>query len=549
MGSCISFESNMNRIEDLTELVTDSDDELENSADLKRIRDMWTDLKSHKGGLTEEKRGERERPRISLKKSSPVSVNSSFEASRGTGNTFDRRVPHNVIESTGDKRIRDLEAEVERCHETIAKQAAMTQAQRRELEELRMRAREASERHTSVLHDRDRREDDLVRLREVAAEADARSKRLAASERSLLEKVVKYEDEIERLRSQNSQLHERQTDVQRTLDDMVLAKQSEGASLLEVERMKKDLKRLVELLKSTSEFREFSHFVEDAGGAHFVKTGTRPRKGTKCCAEAEKSSWVPKDAVIVAREWRNRFAGVVSEEDMDKLLVELNKSFAAREATQTARLKQHFQEEINVLKRHIASVQRFDELQARKTISRLRSRLRALETAQENRPRSREVRQNLAETFKSVGNAADRLRHLEAENRLLLEKVQLLESNAKNLPYDRRIYLEGALWIVGKIKKDIGRTRENFAEMVEEYHRKGKAAVAGAGAQREKEVIASLRRQDWLLENFDTLLTLLNERIALLGDSLETKRNPDGESLLRGSTSVGSTVADLRVTD
>lgn len=59
--------------------------------------------------------------------------------------------------------------------------------------------------------------------------------------------------------------------MEESLDDLYMEKASKGNELLEIESLKSDIDRLIQLLKQTKEFKEFSMFAEDKFDIRFLK--------------------------------------------------------------------------------------------------------------------------------------------------------------------------------------------------------------------------------------------------------------------------------------
>lgn len=98
-----------------------------------------------------------------------------------------------------------------------------------------------------------------IRDRERACGAAAVSDQLSKQNAQRLEAMGQSKDqEIENLKQE---LFE----TQKKLDNMVLSRKSEGTALLQVEHYKMDNERLIKLLASTKEFKNFAEFANDSG--------------------------------------------------------------------------------------------------------------------------------------------------------------------------------------------------------------------------------------------------------------------------------------------
>lgn len=124
------------------------------------------------------------------------------------------------------------------------------------------------------------------------------------------------------------------------MDAAVLNRKSEGTALLQAEHYRQDHERLVKLLASTEEFKNFGEYAVDSGGVRYLDPERQPTtchfpkyesklKGLKESEEME--DWIPEDAFRVAHDFRNKCAGQVSPALMNQFLKDLNKIWKARE--------------------------------------------------------------------------------------------------------------------------------------------------------------------------------------------------------------------------
>ena len=91
--------------------------------------------------------------------------------------------------------------------------------------------------------------------------------------------------EVEKLIKEKEHFLEKIDSLERQLEDFYINRKSESALLLEVEHLKEDNLRLLNLLKTTEDFKDFAYLAEDcSGGVMFVK-GREERKAefSNCC--------------------------------------------------------------------------------------------------------------------------------------------------------------------------------------------------------------------------------------------------------------------------
>lgn len=78
--------------------------------------------------------------------------------------------------------------------------------------------------------------------------------------------------ELEKIKLEKEELKEKIDSLERQLEDYYVNRKSESGLLLELEHLKEDNLRLLNLLKSTEEYKNFNYLAEDcSGGIMFVK--------------------------------------------------------------------------------------------------------------------------------------------------------------------------------------------------------------------------------------------------------------------------------------
>jgi len=227
-----------------------------------------------------------------------------------------------------------------------------------------------------------------------------------------------YKEELEKMKRLYDEGEDKIRDLERTIDNLYINRKSEAGLLLEIEHLKDDNVRLLEMLKSTEEYKDFAYLAETVtGGIQFInntckcdsnrgkctchnKSNTKrcksacktqgARHNTKsasCVKECDKKrlekedvfnsdNWVPADAFKFAYDFKNKYNIEMSELLINDLLSSLNKIWRDREQKQISRLKTKYQSEIMGLRRKMMMRSPFDEFQSNKTISRLKKDLK-----------------------------------------------------------------------------------------------------------------------------------------------------------------------------
>ena len=196
--------------------------------------------------------------------------------------------------------------------------------------------------------------------------------------------------------------------------------------MIEIAQLKEDNKRLMDMLRNTREFKDFTGFVDDSGGdvrllegpqrrpndlpsnnqqmppkpsqtsfTNLKQTGgSRPgsrnransvskpsgEKGAKSSQKTIQAvedamegdedqtadNWIPNTAYNLAHSFRAQHGDELSTELVNEMLRDLNRIYRDREKKQATRLKQQAQEQVNKLKRKLSFRPSYDEITAKK---------------------------------------------------------------------------------------------------------------------------------------------------------------------------------------
>lgn len=90
---------------------------------------------------------------------------------------------------------------------------------------------------------------EAIRFEQIIKEKDTQIKQLT-------DQLPEYTlDELENILKENKILREKITETEKSIDNLYMFKTNDSAILLEMDRLKGDIKRLISLLKSTDEVK------------------------------------------------------------------------------------------------------------------------------------------------------------------------------------------------------------------------------------------------------------------------------------------------------
>ena len=313
-----------------------------------------------------------------------------------------------------------------------------------------------------------------------------------------------YKDELQEQKLINKKQIDKISELEKQIDQLYIQKQSEGSLLLEIEHLKDDNMRLLQMLKSTAEFKDFAFLSETVpGGIRFHNEPQPPLvKGTPATSQNVPSqsvgsktsgnqkkindksnnnnnkdmnsdNWIPSEALICAKQFKSENNLDLNETMLNNLLTSLNKVWQEREKQQINRLKAKYRNEITSLKRKVTMKSGFDEYTAQKTISKLKKDLKqtkedlrdniALNNKLKTSPVGIELVDNALKIASTFQNTKACL-----ENEIENLKKQLAHKDEKNLG-TQQYYNQGCYWMAKKANEEIELLDKTVDELYSEY--------------------------------------------------------------------------------
>ena len=165
--------------------------------------------------------------------------------------------------------------------------------------------------------------------------------------------IQKQLSQLNALKLLNKSQEEKIFKLQNELDQLLLEKRSEGNLLLQINHLKEDNKRLVELLSITDKFSDFAFLSQSIpGGIRYlsdknIKKMPPRMKATFIKQKIESlNSWIPGAAYDRLLEF-NHLHNIKMDEDLiNELLYKLNQVFREKEQKNLTKMKNKFQEQI-----------------------------------------------------------------------------------------------------------------------------------------------------------------------------------------------------------
>lgn len=296
-----------------------------------------------------------------------------------------------------------------------------------------------------------------------------------------------FKDELEKQKEKNKKQSEKIRELEKQIDTLYIQKQSEGALLLEINHLKDDNMRLLQMLKTTDQFKDFAYIGPTvAGGVRFVRTDERPKSsgiskaGNKKNAQSNKvnkmmseGAWVPSDAQSFVSDFSIKYGLQISENLLNELLVGLNKIWQEREKRQVNSVKNQYQSEIMSLRRKLEMAPNMDQFNTKEELKSLRKQL----TSTRDTLRDNMVVKNTCQTnphgIGLVDNALKVAVNFQNTKKCMQNEIDKLRKQLamKEVKYSggQHDYNQGCYWMCCKCNDEISLLEKNARELYQEY--------------------------------------------------------------------------------
>lgn len=310
-----------------------------------------------------------------------------------------------------------------------------------------------------------------------------------------------YEDNI-KVKENNNKLQERINELESKLDEIYLTRKSESALLLEINHLKNDNIRLLNMLKTTDEFKDFAYLAEDCtGGIRYIKSDSlysdqvigKSKCGCSSKSDINKSSsfsfnkplypktqdalsskqpsscrikecvakkieentpfndlnWIPIEAFSATKTISSKYKLNIDDTIANELLYKLNLIWKERENKLVQRIKNKYQTEILDLRRKLNFKEPCDNIYLKSENKKLKDDIK---TTKENNfltfKKSHNDGKVIVDSALKVANIFNKNKQ-ELEKEIERLKVSLDKKNNQitNDNFERLKFNEGAFWI------------------------------------------------------------------------------------------------------
>ena len=354
--------------------------------------------------------------------------------------------------------------------------------------------------------------------------------KLNQNERDVVQKDLEEQKKI------NKQQNKLISDLQKQMDVVNIHKKNEGALSLEIDHLKQDNIRLLEMMKESTDpkIRNFA-FLDNSssGGIMFIRPGSDNKRAkstesynlyksnSEVQGRKDRNCWIPQEAYQCALEFRNRYNLDMSDIEIEKLLAALNKIWQDKLRREVNNVKMKYQNEIKDLRAKLDMKSSFNEFTVKKENQLLRNNLMLTrDTLRDNivlkhklneQPEGNEKIKNI---FKNTATFRKNKNCYLKENEALKRKFK--ENKEFNHCND---YHNGALYMALKSCEEINKCQKNVNELFGIYEDKIKNSLYG----NENDYLYRNKIMDnsvnWLVKNLqDSLAETQSKMIDLKND-------------------------------
>ena len=352
---------------------------------------------------------------------------------------------------------------------------------------------------------------------------------------------ISFKDELEQQKLINKKQIEKISELEKKIDEFYILKESEGGLLLEIEHLKDDNIRLLEMLKTTNEFKDFAKLkMQNPNGTKLLQTVSSNNYNTNNKSnyngsEIISNNYIPNEAYELVQNFKNNNNLPISDSILNSLLSSLNQIWKDYYSKQIKTLKSKNAEEINKLKRQLVMKSGYNEFVAQKTISHLKKDLKKTKTNLKENSKKNSNSKNNPKGIELVDNALKIAKNFEnqknsLENEIKNLKIKLAE-NEDNYNNKNNIYNKGIFWMVCKCLEEIILLQKNYEDILKDYNDRNKNIKLNFNNDNENEYNFKIFNNNikWFINSIQKFISEVKEKLQIWKN--ETLNNINNNNL------------------
>ena len=312
--------------------------------------------------------------------------------------------------------------------------------------------------------------------------------KLNQNERDVTQKEL---DEQKKINKQQNKLI---SDLQKQLDVVNIHKKNEGALSLEIDHLKQDNIRLLEMMKESSDpkIRNFA-FLDNSssGGIIFIRPGTNKNRAKstesynmyksyrEINARKSRDSWIPLEAYECAMEFKNKYNLDLTDIEIEQLLSSLNKIWQDKLKREINNVKAKYHNEIKDLRTKLNMKSSFNEFDLKKKNENLKQNLMITrDTLRDNIIMKHKMKEEAEDTDKLKNLFRTNTNFRKNKACYLNENERLKKKLKENSEYNHyNDYHNGALFMALKTCEEMNKCEKNINELFGIYEDKVKNSI------------------------------------------------------------------------
>ncbi len=365
------------------------------------------------------------------------------------------------------------------------------------------------------------KEEQIDKLLEQIKEKDNKIKYMTVNNAINMRYSDSFQTDVEKYKLINKSQKERIDELEKEINDLYINKKSEGNLIMENQHLKDDNLRLLEMLKTTNEYKDFAYLNETTpGGIRFVHDPPLSKKHKHECEKREtenllkknNENWIPNEAFNIIYDFKKKYNMEINDKVISDLLGCLNQVWRDKERKQITRVKAKYQREIIDLKKkygiQVYNGNDFEE--EKKQIEKTKCRAQRIDKRDIINNQFNGMSKQLVENAKEVANKFDGKRK-GYEDQIKVLKGQLI---AKDIKKNKKSVNQVSINLIDRALGEIDKIILTFNELQKEFHDRIKdTEIMASGNLGNANIKMVNNNVKWLLKSMNDILENSKSRL------------------------------------
>ena len=365
------------------------------------------------------------------------------------------------------------------------------------------------------------KEEQIDKLLSQIKEKDNKIKYMTVNNAINMRYSDSFQTEVDKYKLINKSQKERIDELEKEINDLYINKKSEGNLIMENQHLKDDNLRLLEMLKTTNEYKDFAYLNETIpGGIRFVHDPPLSKKHKHECERREaenllkknNENWIPNEAFNIIYDFKKKYNIEINDKIISDLLGCLNQVWRDKETKQITRVKAKYQREIIDLKKkygiQVYNGNDFEE--EKKQCEKIKNRAQRIDKRDIINNQFNGMSKQLVENAKEVANKFDGKRK-GYEEQIKVLKGQLI---AKDIKKNKKSINQISINLIDRALGEIDKINLTFNELQKEFHDRIKdTEIMASGNLGNANIKMVNNNVKWLLKSMNDILDNSKSRL------------------------------------